>query len=178
MRQRETALPWISSLDPGPLSAAVSLILMTARASMRPRFMNRGSRTKKSGGALVRVPSMRPRFMNRGSVLLDVPFALQIQPSMRPRFMNRGSARARSASTPGTPASMRPRFMNRGSRERIAGGRGMTAASMRPRFMNRGSGSSHVRISIVCICFNEAPIHESGKLTMDAVFGKDNFRLQ
>ena len=72
MRQRETALPWISSLDPGPLSAAVSLILMTALASMRPRFMNRGSERAYQHDCVDRMASARasrlPRFMNRGLI--------------------------------------------------------------------------------------------------------------
>ena len=37
------------------------------RASMRPRFMNRGSTTLIEGGKLIFSASMRPRFMNRGS---------------------------------------------------------------------------------------------------------------
>ena len=36
-------------------------------ASMRPRFMNRGSSAYHIGSALVSPASMRPRFMNRGS---------------------------------------------------------------------------------------------------------------
>ena len=36
-------------------------------ASMRPRFMNRGSRTAHLGHPLHVSASMRPRFMNRGS---------------------------------------------------------------------------------------------------------------
>ena len=36
-------------------------------ASMRPRFMNRGSITPGLGSGLLGAASMRPRFMNRGS---------------------------------------------------------------------------------------------------------------
>ena len=36
-------------------------------ASMRPRFMNRGSYGRAPGGAVAVPASMRPRFMNRGS---------------------------------------------------------------------------------------------------------------
>ena len=39
--------------------------------------------------------SMRPRFMNRGSVIVDLARAVREQASMRPRFMNRGSHRER-----------------------------------------------------------------------------------
>ena len=35
--------------------------------------------------------SMRPRFMNRGSGLLPVNMVITMRASMRPRFMNRGS---------------------------------------------------------------------------------------
>ena len=36
-------------------------------------------------------PSMRPRFMNRGSRLGPAITERPLAPSMRPRFMNRGS---------------------------------------------------------------------------------------
>ena len=36
-------------------------------ASMRPRFMNRGSHGRASQGRGIHAASMRPRFMNRGS---------------------------------------------------------------------------------------------------------------
>ena len=56
--------------------------------------------------------------------------------------------------------------MNRGSdiAEDLRSGMGM--ASMRPRFMNRGSGQT-VQADFIdpeAARFNEAPIHESGKL--------------
>ena len=77
--------------------------------------------------------------------------------------MNRGSAGAGSANLAPDIASMRPRFMNRGSarpdRQRGAG----QAASMRPRFMNRGSSPCGGSVWKISDCFNEAPIHESGK---------------
>ena len=41
----------------------------TERASMRPRFMNRGSAVSIRARAWRVVASMRPRFMNRGSVV-------------------------------------------------------------------------------------------------------------
>ena len=34
---------------------------------------------------------------------------------------------------------------------------------MRPRFMNRGSALARMRRASLMACFNEAPIHESGK---------------
>ena len=84
-------------------------------ASMRPRFMNRGSGPDGIGLALGRVASMRPRFMNRGS---ETQFGQKSEPcgaSMRPRFMNRGSQIVYPNELASVPASMRPRFMNRGS---------------------------------------------------------------
>ena len=55
--------------------------------------MNRGSAYKTLARAKAAVASMRPRFMNRGSDYAPLA-AAQTPPaaSMRPRFMNRGSA--------------------------------------------------------------------------------------
>ena len=39
----------------------------SGRASMRPRFMNRGSSQGRGRSDIAIVASMRPRFMNRGS---------------------------------------------------------------------------------------------------------------
>ena len=132
-------------------------------ASMRPRFMNRGSATRRVIYQRRINASMRPRFMNRGSHF-DHAFIGQINlASMRPRFMNRGSPwrqawerqasgrfneapihesgkcieRAQHSRMRG--ASMRPRFMNRGSAVEPALDPLRADASMRPRFMNRGS---------------------------------------
>ena len=56
--------------------------------------------------------------------------------------------------------------MNRGSGHGIVGVR-PRRASMRPRFMNRGSGASpESQHTDIFESFNEAPIHESGKLKM------------
>ena len=83
-------------------------------ASMRPRFMNRGSRDllgiAKSGPDA----SMRPRFMNRGSLSGGAKLAGLEYASMRPRFMNRGSDLPARGPVAAKGASMRPRFMNRG----------------------------------------------------------------
>ena len=60
--------------------------------------------------------SMRPRFMNRGSHLHGVIHEERYAASMRPRFMNRGSGECREYERLfESSASMRPRFMNRGS---------------------------------------------------------------
>ena len=61
-------------------------------ASMRPRFMNRGSERSVLPERSERdTASMRPRFMNRGSVSRAVVGRIEVGASMRPRFMNRGS---------------------------------------------------------------------------------------
>ena len=44
---------------------------------------------------VVQVASMRPRFMNRGSRYLDDEWVPRATASMRPRFMNRGSPHCR-----------------------------------------------------------------------------------
>ena len=54
--------------------------------------------------------------------------------------------------------------MNRGSREHVQRETGDDDASMRPRFMNRGSPARAGRREGPAARFNEAPIHESGKL--------------
>ena len=147
----------------------------------------------KSGRDLPRPPfaliaSMRPRFMNRGSHDILQHSAVSHGASMRPRFMNRGSDRRRYDHERSDPASMRPRFMNRGSAPpshgeshhpssfneapiHESGKFGVTAAqraqrqraSMRPRFMNRGSACTALATIPARRSFNEAPIHESGK---------------
>ena len=61
-------------------------------------------------------------------------------------------------------ASMRPRFMNRGSDSHVHERPRHLHASMRPRFMNRGSAAAYEGLEMgEQRCFNEAPIHESGK---------------
>ena len=83
--------------------------------------------------------------------------------SMRPRFMNRGSLGIVMPQITNTFASMRPRFMNRGSAAPSSKCQPLRRASMRPRFMNRGSCQADPLGTLPRLCFNEAPIHESGK---------------
>ena len=78
--------------------------------------MNRGSVSEYRISAMDDLASMRPRFMNRGSPTgLRALHSNGCLASMRPRFMNRGSLVGRRAPPRGRRASMRPRFMNRGS---------------------------------------------------------------
>ena len=138
-----------------------------ADASMRPRFMNRGSTVRSMSPAFIPVASMRPRFMNRGSYNPIGRWTYLTKASMRPRFMNRGSfdqgyyvdhscgsfneapihesgkSGQNDRSATHCDASMRPRFMNRGSHLAKSVAVLEIAASMRPRFMNRGSGTSY-----------------------------------
>ena len=126
--------------------------------------MNRGSLGKRHGGQVRVIASMRPRFMNRGSAdVQNVRSVVLVDASMRPRFMNRGSYGPRPCTTLGRAASMRPRFMNRGSDRRHPEDSRIAEASMRPRFMNRGSMTDLTRFVCGLLGFNEAPIHESGK---------------
>ena len=53
--------------------------------------MNRGRFSACQSSSDRFVASMRPRFMNRGSTYKQVRYALHLLASMRPRFMNRGS---------------------------------------------------------------------------------------
>ena len=53
--------------------------------------MNRGSEELPAPPPIRSMASMRPRFMNRGSVVMRGAFMNPIIASMRPRFMNRGS---------------------------------------------------------------------------------------
>ena len=55
---------------------------LRGQASMRPRFMNRGSPTGFAQQYHDLIASMRPRFMNRGSgekALADAPEAVRLQ---------------------------------------------------------------------------------------------------
>ena len=77
--------------ESGKYTNRVSEATALAGASMRPRFMNRGSPAESDGHPVASIASMRPRFMNRGSASpSEGPFQ-SIGASMRPRFMNRGS---------------------------------------------------------------------------------------
>ena len=157
-------------------------------ASMRPRFMNRGSRRranplrtrragfneapihesgKSKGGSdsrAVRPASMRPRFMNRGSAAISLSalkssYGFNEAPIHESGKLLRGSGSRRERRV----ASMRPRFMNRGSAGVQSTEPDRALASMRPRFMNRGSESAIDSRIPYQRRFNEAPIHESGK---------------
>ena len=117
------------------------------------------------------VASMRPRFMNRGSGRLRIPTSSESLASMRPRFMNRGSYDFKDFKDNWKQASMRPRFMNRGSSAGPRSGR------YRPRGFNEApiheSGKCAVtpRTSAARCGFNEAPIHESGKFRLERSLG-------
>ena len=122
-------LPWSSWFCP-----------RCAPASMRPRFMNRGS-DRGGHGRLA-----RPRRFNEAPI------------HESGKSLRRGGMLIAL-----TPASMRPRFMNRGSGRYPLTDVGGGDASMRPRFMNRGSPRHVPSMHLGCSGFNEAPIHESGK---------------
>ena len=77
--------------------------------------MNRGSLDTNTSQITTTTASMRPRFMNRGSGLGPMVVRGLDVASMRPRFMNRGSSDSQAGIPCERAASMRPRFMNRGS---------------------------------------------------------------
>ena len=116
------------------------------------------------GPAPLREASMRPRFMNRGSVADRDAIDGAILASMRPRFMNRGSRRRmRRGSAAQTRFNEAP-IHESGKCERSRDHRDRRRrASMRPRFMNRGSSGLLDLVALRIGRFNEAPIHESGK---------------
>ena len=132
-------------------------------ASMRPRFMNRGSVQEVKRSIQMVIASMRPRFMNRGSPSVRFHDALASGRFNEAPIHESGKSMYPTSELPRLAASMRPRFMNRGSTPffRVVGR--ARFASMRPRFMNRGSVALRHMVRHMPKCFNEAPIHESGK---------------
>ena len=107
--------------------------------------------------------SMRPRFMNRGSSAgLTTARCSTVSFNEAP-IHESGKSRGRPQERRSISASMRPRFMNRGSVVLFERDPRAVGASMRPRFMNRGSDGSQARPGGHWRGFNEAPIHESGK---------------
>ena len=114
-------------------------------ASMRPRFMNRGSSgTRPPRGAWC------PRF-NEAPIHESGKSGCATAPASLPDDRFNEAPIHESGKSPGAHdieaqlvASMRPRFMNRGSQARQAAPTEATAASMRPRFMNRGSPLVHL----------------------------------
>ena len=126
--------------------------------------MNRGSRFGSRRRRRIRPTSMRPRFMNRGSRHSQVHNRILVP------YFNEAPIHESGKSLPtvgvarmATATSMRPRFMNRGSVPRRGRVTRLRPTSMRPRFMNRGSTISPICAAPVHPHFNEAPIHESGK---------------
>ena len=108
-------------------------------ASMRPRFMNRGSPVVTRSLLEICQASMRPRFMNRGSAIAMTTGVVTLAGFNEAPIHESGKCCPGSGRRRWSSASMRPRFMNRGSRGAGAEEGAVLAASMRPRFMNRGS---------------------------------------
>ena len=125
--------------------------------------MNRGSIALRQSADAGEAASMRPRFMNRGSLRIvsldesepirfnEAPIhesgkfgqykqACGIRCSFNEAPIHESGKSAEGAGIrEATQASMRPRFMNRGSLREVRGDDVTMPASMRPRFMNRGS---------------------------------------
>ena len=149
--------------------------------------MNRGSSTIRNAVSGRRVASMRPRFMNRGSAetsdrrrapwnsFNEAPihesgkFSHCRSPRRRLSCFNEAPIHESGKSPASCPAwTLRPCFNEAPIHESGKSGcdpRWLPRpnASMRPRFMNRGSASGHPSRRKTAGCFNEAPIHESGK---------------
>ena len=137
---------------------------LEAVASMRPRFMNRGSSAKPSGAR------SKSSGFNEAPIHESGKWCRRAMGcARRGRFNEAPIHESGKYDSPHglqllTVASMRPRFMNRGSRHSSNARWHKGHASMRPRFMNRGSSlTSRPKSSARPSCFNEAPIHESGK---------------
>ena len=133
------------------------------RASMRPRFMNRGSKAIAMYRWTPWKASMRPRFMNRGS---SASCSIWQRTA---RCFNEApiheSGKSRRGPRPGQLASRfnEAPIHESGKFPEQRKPREINAASMRPRFMNRGSGGRNPPREEHMNGFNEAPIHESGK---------------
>ena len=143
-----------------------AVVIAEQQASMRPRFMNRGS-----GVAALRYHTARARF-NEAPIHESGKWAADLPPHRIRRRFNEAPIHESGKCDDGDgdqrgrrPASMRPRFMNRGSRMSRSAMGHRIPASMRPRFMNRGSLSGPGRKRRNAVRFNEAPIHESGKFS-------------
>ena len=126
--------------------------------------MNRGSGHGSAGlHARDARASMRPRFMNRGSTLWVRSSSTSLSGFNEAPIHESGKWIRSSSCRSSLPGFNEAPIHESGKWGRSATDVQRSSASMRPRFMNRGSrdglgvlGRGHDR-------FNEAPIHESGK---------------
>ena len=127
--------------------------------------MNRGSSARRRGGQHEHSASMRPRFMNRGSTLVrGLLIADKLDASMRPRFMNRGSAwigrRAWNRATGFNEAPIHESGKCGDAAQYRRWNRGFNEAPIHESGKSPHDDPPPKRVA----GFNEAPIHESGKL--------------
>ena len=122
------------SQDTGPR------LRMQPCASMRPRFMNRGSCGADRGSR-----DLRGRF-NEAPIHESGKYSARVSRVRTPCSFNEAPIHESGKYAWQSPvgarskiASMRPRFMNRGSSPDAVRAARDRCASMRPRFMNRGS---------------------------------------
>ena len=125
--------------------------------------MNRGSLVAGGNRIVIIGASMRPRFMNRGS-LDDSPWLAHDPPSFNEapihesgKYTVADTFRRIAYCFNEAPIHESGKFCHRGFDTPFI------RASMRPRFMNRGSLRVDARKNELVLGFNEAPIHESGK---------------
>ena len=117
-----------AGFNEAPIHESGKFFSSRTRCPMRSGFneapIHESGKSETHGNSTVfTLASMRPRFMNRGSALPWCSPWFRCRASMRPRFMNRGSEGGRERDRRRARASMRPRFMNRGSRPPSARGR-------------------------------------------------------
>ena len=135
------------------------------RASMRPRFMNRGSGAGHIGVGWVGDRFNEAPIHESGKWRMGEQLGCQPSASMRPRFMNRGSV----GSLATIPDSCDSRFNEAPIHESGKSPNGATSAGRFSRFneapIHESGKCSRAtsRPTPIPSRFNEAPIHESGK---------------
>ena len=108
-------------------------------ASMRPRFMNRGSSETQPSLASAKCRFNEAPIHESGKWCPDEQCAIRAYRFNEAPIHESGKSRPLAHGRSQLLASMRPRFMNRGSRKIHKFHQMADLASMRPRFMNRGS---------------------------------------
>ena len=134
------------------------------KASMRPRFMNRGSGARRTKPRCATSGFNEAPIHESGKQQPCGRHALDDRASMRPRFMNRGSPPPEVCSR-----ACKTRFNEAPIHESGKHDRRRRKELNHDRFNEApihesGKPSSSSSIPDTCMsCFNEAPIHESGK---------------
>ena len=112
--QRQSGFNGAAVFQPRKVAGLLERRQQGQRASMGPRFFNRGKRVGPAVPDLRLLASMGPRFFNRGKLPQGHADVLRAAASMGPRFFNRGKGIAKGTIVDRLSASMGPRFFNRG----------------------------------------------------------------